>query len=830
MITCTILYLHLFYYSEFLYEQDRSSFWTYFKELNEKENIKSAGKSSSKDQEFILSLLKRTGNGALLKLNLEMETFAPKIESKSKSEKLSEDCDDLFIEYKSGVYVCSIKELEDKELLGIQPTEYDFLKEVSNPDRPIIRIYTISGSKDFNETFQHLIKNNFNVAVRLISKPRNCPFYQEEVRPSGYGLEFEIKSSKYVVEEEDQEDQEDIEDDKLVYDSLGTLKAFKDIDQVQDIQSKGLKKLRKSRSFSDILDISINIPLNYDKYKSSKAIEQDEEEYEIQFRINDLDLQSANFDPFRLLDFMNVYAKISGEMSKIIPKADKNIMKKLLHSRVETSSLKSTWTRYELVGKSLTYLNDLQSDNRYSNWPKSFNSKIQLEEGQFYGRNVLTVVFPVDFDAKESPQILESLVQMISLNYPIRFAIIPVIKSLDDNISKSNNWIKAYFSVREQYGMRISTGFLRNAIKMYQSTAAISENESEHPLQLLLEDLHLKIDSKFAKNDLFEESLLICKRFQMSSSQEVFANGRVLQITQDLPEKLISIYKQELDLILTEKDLKKTKKDLYVSLLKRFKANKSRITDLDQIKYDKDLSFDDIKTLLSITNYVKSGKQSEKLSIWIASEFDRKESFLMVINLLRIIVKSDSLRLRIFVTNPMTSMPNRIILASSAVLVDCSSKQQAQIIEFLELFYKNYFGAENQEISLQDLQTDHAKEDVLKRLMRLGTSLNDPILKLIQQENENFFKIYTEVDFEKFILLSLNGNSFKFGDQGKMFDLEGLILIELKGNSNRFFKIENSSKNILTFSLFESQFLSKLNESLSYLISPSKTSFPEDEQ
>lgn len=581
-----------------LYEHDKESFWIFLKHLNK--NFRMAGKTSKSDQEVLMKIIEQNTESSseflhLLKINLEMETFAPKFEAISQFQ--PEDVckqSTSFIEYQSGVFACSIEELEGKDLNGVKKGSFDYLKETES-DLPLIRIYTILGSESFNEIFDGLLGKGFNIAVQLLAKPRKCPFYTEEVYPTGYGLEFELKSSQYVVEEV-QEEYPDFEEEKenTTTENSTVLKSFKDIKDIEQIQGKALSIIFTSSNFEDILKVSTNIPMIADELKNLKSSgQQHREQTDYHFRINNFDLKSANVDPFRLLDFMNIYLKISNELLKLKGKSD---LKRLLKSKIN-GSISSSSIRYNLKSNAISYLNDLETDKRYSKWPKSFSDS-NFELGKFCSKNVLTVIIPINFENKEISSLLENLIQMVSIGYPMRFAVLPVVNSHESHDLKP--WIKTYYAIRESYGLRASISFLKNSVQMYQN----DPENSKDLIEFLLLQLNLRINPEDGEN-LLKEAEITCKKFEINSeSSEIFVNGLSIPITGNLAEILMNQYVKEFKYIINNESLKKSE-NIYESILELNEAKDERLSFDQGISYKNDhsLPIESLKKLLNIKRY-----------------------------------------------------------------------------------------------------------------------------------------------------------------------------------------------------------------------------------
>ena len=758
-----------------------------------------------------------------------MESLAPKFQAIAQSQvKLSDKCSDAFIEFQTGQFACSLDDLEGKDIYGIKPGVFDYKQTTSLPSAPIVRIYAIAGTDKFNEFFNVLTEKGFNIVVQLLPKPSNCPFYQEEVHPVGYGLEFELKSSQYVVEEEQTEIPDEVDLDGGVgssesFNSIDSMKSFSKIQQVPSFQLKALNLFENPKSFDDILKYSTNIPFLSDKLEALKTTgtsTSSSSSKASHYRINGLELKAENFDPFKLIDFLNIYSKVSNEIERITE--DKLVMKRILKSRSYDSNVKSQTRikRFNIQGPSVTFLNNLEKDKRYSDWLKSF-SNVQTEENQFYAKNVLNVIFPIKFDNVENAGLIESLVQLVQFGYPIRFGIIPIIK---DNADK--NWIQTFYYIRDNYGLRPLVQFLTEGIKAYQ------ENNSDESLEILLENLNIEIKSNFS-NTAFEDARNISERFDLKEG-EVFINGVIFPITSNFPELLMNQYAKTLEALM-ENPSAYDNSDLYSKML--IESKNERFALNSSLKYEKDhfLEQESISSLLSIGNYLdlsNNYKAPMLLTCWIAVEYDKKATFSFLLQALKTL--KSHCRLRIFVSNPMISMPNRIVLASTALLSE-SPNDFDSIVAFLDNFYENYFGGSIK--SLDEMKGAYSNDKVAETILKYAANLDEPVIKEIIKENNAFFAVYSLIDYDESLLFSLNGNTLLIPINEVVLkkisnNLIDIAEMEVDDRANRFSSIAGDihvTKNILAYSIFERKLLNLIEIDLANFVLPNGNSFPRED-
>jgi hypothetical protein len=159
-----------------------------------------------------------------------------------------------------------------------------------------------------------------------------------------------------------------------------------------------------------------------------------------------------------------------------------------------------------VISDALVYLNDLESDKRYRGLPKSFADfeKISKEPGKFLARNILTVVVPIEMSASGA-SFLGELVQTISAGFPIRFAILPIVKSEADGQVASH-----FYSLHKQKGLRISIAYLTE-------TLAQKTRETQ---------------SVGSSDELVQESKRLVKAFSIKDSSQLFANGQLIPLSQ----------------------------------------------------------------------------------------------------------------------------------------------------------------------------------------------------------------------------------------------------------------------------------------------------------
>lgn len=892
--------------------------WTFLQDLSEASG--DPVESAQSDQELILNLVaNRSKNDAiskLLKVSLEMESFAPKFESQrqlqtTQTQNSPKKCTGVFIEYRPGGFVCSFKELEGKELIGgnlVPNYDFDYVYSFDDEMLPFIRIYTVPGSADFAKIFQDLKKiadeRIYSLAVQLIVNSDydeyKCPFYENEVIPTGYGLEFEIKSAQYVIEEESEAEVEpESKSSSSTSSGYPHISSFSKIEPFPNLLNEATNVLNslEDDSFDKIKEISTNLLLLSESIKAetsttSKSLKNPPEDSVpaiSSYRINDFDMVGANLDPFRVIEFMNAFNARVVELKELgYSDRPEVLLRRLMKSRAELVSKQEC---YKLSSKSISYLNDLEKDHRYFSWPREIKDQLTAP----LSLNVHTVLFPIDIENQDSDSIIEHLLQLISAGYPFRLGIIPIISSKDNDKQSSfkDNSIKSYYFSRQEHGLRASLTFLRKIIR--------SSPKNKVDLNRILTEIGgLK---KFIPDDLvfsdeiesiYKDLLELNQRFTLSPS-EVFSNGQVIPLTPHLPQVLLEQYHHLME------DLKKNQNKsqlntkpshsslIYETLLTENRCENRRILSVNSIEEyhgDDYFSMKDMRKLMRIENYLEIeeiGEENESgtdeneseigesgteetntkdhiHSIWLAGDFSKKESFSRVIKVLNLTLKETTnsddddikmkmknsllhpFRTRIFTTSAMNSIPNRIIVATTALLSESGDKGSVVeiIIKFLEIFYKNYFNGGLDDGVDADFAREIQKNPISVKLLKYANDLQIPIIQEIIKENEEFFKVYTLNDWEKETLFAINSKGFKLSHETTEKDTENLTNLlerEIKLRGERHFALAKSlktsipiKKSILSFSLIERKLIYHVNRDYSHFLRPSTTSEAESDE
>lgn len=504
-------------------------FWKFIREIPSSKKIDSQERDRVELNKVLAKhVSERSELARLLKINVEMEYSAAKMEAiaHAQAEKEFPDCS-VFIEYGKGQFVCSVDQLQEKELGpgNLAVDSFDYVYSVEKR-LPLVRLYTVPGAKEFVEIFDELKafadEEIFSLVLQFIPKPKKCPFYEAEVQPTGYGLEFEMKSAQYVVEEPllESQDEPSIKAERV-------LEPFSKIGKVDRVLAKAMEAIKHTPSkLMDLVqdlawraeEVSKVAPPSAEILEALKAIDHQIDRY----RINGFDMASSNVDPFRLIDFMNLFYGRELELQELGYRS--GMLKALIRSRYNPEYAEDAQHSFNIKSDAIVFLNDLEKDQRYQPYPKSFKDyeRVLQQPGLFLAKNIVTVIVPVKLSSPhEAASLVENIVQLIGAGFPLRFGILPIVDG-----DQSEAIATHFYAVKQTKGLRACLTFLKATLT--------AESEVDQVISKLLVQLRIEIseDEMQKATAMAEEASRLAEAFSIRDSSYFFANGQPIKLTQ----------------------------------------------------------------------------------------------------------------------------------------------------------------------------------------------------------------------------------------------------------------------------------------------------------
>ncbi|PIA18295.1 hypothetical protein COEREDRAFT_13858 [Coemansia reversa NRRL 1564] len=443
---------------------------------------------------------------ALLKLELSAHVYAPvvvaqyqlynstvvpDIKTARGTENFDESCR-IWAQYKDK-QACSISALS--ELLDIEKfygstyveealvetTElaFDHVYPSESAAAPkLVVLYADPRAAGFVEFHNHLkqLAENQEIAYIFRYKPWVTDI-EDTTRPlglSGYGVELALKSTEYKVI-----DDRDLDvggnhaavnsDSKFVNQASGDRVAELLFESEIEPVVKGLKgkqlpalgiqatqmiisatdKLSVLRQLSQDLPryahLISEIPVNYTLAEDIDSPWRHNRKDEV--LINGLAINEDDMDPFHLLEHIRKDSSIIQglESAGLNPKQALGL---LLNEAAEDDIDRSNSITFDmrerpLEKRAVMWLNDLEKDNRYSEWSSDVNNLLRITNPGMIQRlriNVVQVIFTIDLSSPESwIMIFEDIVANIEHGMPVQFGFVPLIDYANPNLHSEAN-------------------------------------------------------------------------------------------------------------------------------------------------------------------------------------------------------------------------------------------------------------------------------------------------------------------------------------------------------------------------------------------------------
>lgn len=186
--------------------------------------------------------------------------------------------------------------------------------------------------------------------------------------------------------------------------------------------------------------------------------------------LNGVQLDARQVDAFSLLERMRRERRlVSGiqELGFTAPEA----VSILSHSEIAEAQSSGDTQRYDYRddtegGSVIIWLNDVEKDRRYSDWPKDPKAFLQrVFPGQLPSvrKEAFVVVNPIDFsDRQQLITVVDTLQSLVTRQLPIRFGIVPTTFSF-----AAIEQAKVVYYLHEAYGLSAVMQYLRKVSCSY---------------------------------------------------------------------------------------------------------------------------------------------------------------------------------------------------------------------------------------------------------------------------------------------------------------------------------------------------------------------------
>ncbi|KAF2213451.1 glycosyltransferase family 24 protein [Cercospora zeae-maydis SCOH1-5] len=310
-----------------------------------------------------------------------------------------------------------------------------------------------------------------------------------ESRPltvSGYGVELALKRTDYIVID-DRQDGENAEKDEGKSAAETTLSE----EEVSDLRPLSQSELRKlgvraasfvmgnEDPFATLLKLSQDFP----KHSTSIAATNISKEfinehaknrevllppgYNVMW-INGVQVMPRDVEAYALLEHLRRERKMIKSVQQIGLSGSEAIQllshEAITEAQVEQDAPRYDWRDEAEGGDLIVWLNDLEKDKRYADWPKSANALLQRTfPGQLppVRKEVHNLVLPVDFaDFNDVLLVSEQLRSFVQRQVPIRMGLVPRVRS-----ETSEEQTAIIYYLVHNYGLGTALKYLEQSLE-----------------------------------------------------------------------------------------------------------------------------------------------------------------------------------------------------------------------------------------------------------------------------------------------------------------------------------------------------------------------------
>ena len=302
---------------------------------------------------------------------------------------------------------------------------------------------------------------------------------------SGYGVELALKRTDYIVIDDRQDGDEKKEEGVTLGDSVLREEELPDLRPLSssELLRLGMKAASLVLASEEPLDTLSKLSQDFPRYSGSLAGVNISDEFlqehvsnrEILLPagfnvlwINGVQIMPRDLNPYSLLEHLRRERKmINGvqELGLTGPEA----IDLLSHEAITASNLDQEAQRYDWRdeaegGNVIMWMNDVEKDKRYSEWPDSLQSLLQRTyPGQLppVRRDIHNLVVPVDFaNYADVSLVIQQLQSFVKRKLPIRFGLVPQIKS-----TASVEQARVIYYLLDTYGLVTALDYLEFTVE-----------------------------------------------------------------------------------------------------------------------------------------------------------------------------------------------------------------------------------------------------------------------------------------------------------------------------------------------------------------------------
>ncbi|WEW60518.1 killer toxin resistant protein [Emydomyces testavorans] len=402
---------------------------------------------------------------------------------------------------------------------------------------------------------------------------------------SGYGVELALKKTDYIVIDDRDAEQSGSSSRPTLEDAKATPEAVEDLREESPADLKPLSAsevsslsvnaasfvMSSEAPFETLLKLSQDFPRHSSVIANLNATAEFIEEFNQNREhmlppgyniiwINGVQINSYRINAFSLLNHLRHERKLINNFRDLGLSAT-DAVNLLSDPIIVNSQAPQSTPRYEYRddtegGGVIIWLNDLEKDERYEDWPRELTALVQRTyPGQFpqVRRDVHNVVVPLNLADQMDVQMLLSQLQMfITRKIPVRFGLVP---TLQDKTAMDQVKVASY--LHRTYGLEALLRYFEIALSRSKSQAVPPNKESFNDA---IQDHDQRVEQtaltfeEILNSDEFEPVITKTKAYLKRLSAEgpnppIFVNGAIISRDEQWIQPLVMRLSQDLEVI-----------------------------------------------------------------------------------------------------------------------------------------------------------------------------------------------------------------------------------------------------------------------------------------
>ncbi|KAI1332210.1 glycosyltransferase family 24 protein [Xylariaceae sp. FL0255] len=370
---------------------------------------------------------------------------------------------------------------------------------------------------------------------------------------SGYGVELQLKRTDYIViDDRDAQQVDTTKAGDAVFDDDGDISDLKPLSS-RELASLGLNAASFVMESENPLETLLKLTQDFPKFSASVAARNASQDFQKEHRanrgiaapagmnvlwMNGVQLTERQLDPHTLVDSIRRERAFIKGVTDLGLNAKEAISllgdQEVAIVKAKDDTPRFDWTDRLEDGRVIIWLNNIEKDKRYADFPTSLSSLLEMAyPGQIppVRKDIFNLMVPVDFSNPEDiGLVIGHLQEFVKRLLPIRFGLVPLTAS-----KEAEAQTKVVYYLVENYGLASVMAYLKGlnvgheAVQVnqasFEKTIKDRKLRGEDSLQLSLNEI--------LASEAYEHQLQLSKHWvnRLEAHTEippVFVNGYAL--------------------------------------------------------------------------------------------------------------------------------------------------------------------------------------------------------------------------------------------------------------------------------------------------------------